>query len=152
MISNSVFHFFLRRACAGRSLKKKFMDECKQNGNKWCLIVRAMDNPVLGVGDQEDVSDIVMGSGFRCGHWRPATFAGSTGWTLPTGRESLVRGARLTGLTLRAMRNVAGIGNDSTPFTFMQSQRGRVFRDGSRRVRLGRFRRPRYRGSPFAAV
>ena len=30
-------------------LKKKFLDACKQNGNKWCLIVREMDNPVLGV-------------------------------------------------------------------------------------------------------
>ena len=43
-------------------MKKKFMDECKQNGNKWCLIVREMDNPVLGVREQEDLSDIVMGA------------------------------------------------------------------------------------------
>jgi TldD protein len=38
------------------------------------------------------------------------------------GQESLLRGARLSGLTLRAMRNIAGIGNDATPFNFMQSQ------------------------------
>ncbi len=102
-------------------LKKKFMDECKQNGNKWCLIVRAMDNPVLGVGEQEDLSDIVMG----------AASGAATGDRLPLlvyrvnvadGQESLLRGARLSGLTLRTMRNIAGIGNDATPFNFMQSQ------------------------------
>ncbi|HSZ21239.1 MAG TPA: metallopeptidase TldD-related protein [Candidatus Acidoferrum sp.] len=103
------------------ALKKKFMDECKQNGNKWCLIVRAMDNPVLGVREQEDLSDIVMG----------AASGAATGDRLPLlvyrvdvadGRESLIRGARLTGLTLRAVRNIAAIGNDQTAFDFMQSQ------------------------------
>jgi TldD protein len=102
-------------------LKKKFMDECKQNGNKWCLIVRAMDNPVLGVHEQEDLSDIVMG----------AASGAATGDRLPLlvyrvdvadGRESLIRGARLAGLTLRAVRNIAAVGNDATAFDFMQSQ------------------------------
>ena len=102
-------------------MKKKFMDECKQNGNKWCLIVREMDNPVLGVREQEDLSDIVMG----------AASGAATGDRLPLlvyrvdvadGRESLVRGARLTGLTLRAVRNIAAVGNDATAFDFMQSQ------------------------------
>ena len=102
-------------------MKKKFMDECKQNGNKWCLIVREMDNPVLGVREQEDLSDIVMG----------AASGAATGDRLPLlvyrvdvadGKESLIRGARLTGLTLRAVRNIAAIGNDATAFDFMQSQ------------------------------
>ena len=102
-------------------MKKKFMDECKQNGNKWCLIVRAMDNPVLGVREQDDLSDIVMG----------AASGAATGDRLPLlvyrvdvadGQESLIRGARLTGLTLRAMRNIAAVGNDATAFDFMQSQ------------------------------
>jgi TldD protein len=102
-------------------MKKKFMDSCKQNGNKWCLIVREMDNPVLGVREQQDLSDIVMG----------AASGAATGDRLPLlvyrvdvsdGRESLIRGARLAGLTLRAVRNIAAIGNDQTAFDFMQSQ------------------------------
>ena len=102
-------------------MKKKFMDACKQNGNRWCLIVRAMDNPVLGVREQDDLSDIVMG----------AASGAATGDRLPLlvyrvdvsdGRESLIRGARLTGLTLRAIRNIAAVGNDATAFDFMQSQ------------------------------
>jgi hypothetical protein len=102
-------------------LKKKFLDTCKQNGNKWCLLVRAMDNPVLGVREQDDLSEIVMG----------AASGAATGDRLPLlvyrvnaddGTESLVRGARLAGLTLRAIRNIAGVGSDATPFNFTQSQ------------------------------
>jgi predicted Zn-dependent protease len=102
-------------------LKKKFLDACKQNGNKWCLIVRAMDNPVLGVSEQDELSDLVMG----------AASGAATGDRLPllvyrvdvnNGQETLIRGARLTGLTVRAMRNIAGVGNDAAPFNLMQSQ------------------------------
>jgi TldD protein len=102
-------------------LKKKFMDECKQNGNKWCLIVRAMDNPVLGVREQEDLSDIVMGaaSGAASGDRLPLLVYRVD---VADGRESLIRGAHLAGLTLRAVRNIAAVGNDATAFDFMQSQ------------------------------
>jgi len=119
MISN--LFFTSSAAIPADELKKKFMDACKQNGNKWCLIVREMDNPVLGVREQEDLSEVMMG----------AASGAATGDRLPllvyrvdvtTGQESLIRGARLTGLTLRAMRNINAIGNDATAFNFMQSQ------------------------------
>jgi hypothetical protein len=119
LISN--LFFTSSTAIAPDELKKKFMDACKQNGNKWCLIVRAMDNPVLGVREQDDLSEIVMG----------AAGGAASGDRLPLlvyrvnvddGKESLIRGARLSGLTLRAMRNIAGIGNDATPFNFTESQ------------------------------
>ena len=102
-------------------MKKKFMAACKENGNKWCVIVRAMDNPVLGVREQDDLSDIMMGAASGAG----------TGERLPLlvyrvemsdGRESLIRGAHLDGLTIRSIRNMAAVGNDLTPFDFMQSQ------------------------------
>ena len=105
MISN--LFFTSSTGSSPDDLKKKFLDACKQNGNKWCLIVREMDNPVLGVREQDDLSDIVMG----------AASGAATGDRLPLlvyrvnvddGQESLVRGARLTGLTLRAIRNIAG--------------------------------------------
>jgi TldD protein len=119
LISN--LFFASSAAVAPDELKKKFMDACKQNGNKWCLIVREMDNPVLGVSAQDDLSDIVMG----------AAGGAATGDRIPLlvyrvnvddGTESLIRGARLTGLTLRAMRNIDGIGNDATAFNFTESQ------------------------------
>jgi TldD protein len=111
--------FTSTNAESAADLKKKFLDACKQIGNKSCLLVRAMDNPVLGVREEDDLSELMMGSA-------------ASGDRLPLlvyrvnvddGSESLVRGARLAGITPRAMRNIAGIGSDATPFTFTQSQR-----------------------------
>jgi predicted Zn-dependent protease len=36
--------------------------------------------------------------------------------------EELVRGARITGLTTRTLRNVTAIGNDSFVYNYMQTQ------------------------------
>jgi predicted Zn-dependent protease len=119
MMSN--LFFTSTSGMAPDDLKKKFMDACKQNGNKWCLIVRAMDNPVLGVREQEDLSDIVMGaaSGAANGDRLPLLVYRVN---VADGQESLIRGARLSGLTVRAMRNISAVGSDATPFNFMQSQ------------------------------
>ena len=80
-----------------------------------------LEDPVLGVGEQGDLCELVMGAGAGA----------ASGERLPLlvyrvnvddGAESLIRGARLNGLTLRAMRNIAGIGNDATAFNFTMSQ------------------------------
>jgi len=39
-----------------------------------------------------------------------------------TGREEMIRGSRIIGLNSRVLRNVAGIGNDSFVYNYMQSQ------------------------------
>jgi len=115
MISN--LFFTSSSAISPQDLKKKFLDSCKQSRNKWCIVVREMDNPILGVRDQEDLPDLMAGT--------------AGGDRLPLlvyrvnaddGQESLIRGARLSELKLRAMRTLAGIGNDATAFNFMQSQ------------------------------
>jgi hypothetical protein len=106
-------------------LKKKFLDACRaERGSEQdhsCLIVREMDNPALSLLHQEDFSELL------------ASLAGGagTGDRLPlvvyrvdpqTGREEMVRGSRIVGLNTRALRNIAGIGNDSFVFNYMQSQ------------------------------
>jgi predicted Zn-dependent protease len=102
-------------------LKKKFLDSCRLEKLPYCLIVREMDNPALSLLHQEDFSELL------------ASFAGGagTGDRLPlvvyrvypeSGREEVVRGARIIGLNTRALRNLAGIGNDNFVFNYMQSQ------------------------------
>jgi TldD protein len=102
-------------------IKKKLLDTCRREKLNYCLIVREMDNPVLSLLHQEDVSELL------------ASFAGGagTGDRLPlvvyrvypeSGREEIVRGSRIIGLNTRALRNLAGIGNDSFVFNYMQSQ------------------------------
>jgi hypothetical protein len=38
------------------------------------------------------------------------------------GREEIIRGARVIGLNTRALRNLAGVGNDNFAYNYMQSQ------------------------------
>ncbi len=102
-------------------LRKKFLDACKQNGQKWGLVVREMDNPVIASTSQDELSD-----------WLGALATGApNGDRLPLlvyrvnvddGHEELVRGAVLGGLTARSLRTVLGVGNDPAVFTYAQSQ------------------------------
>ena len=102
-------------------MKKKFLDACRAEKLAYCLIVREMDNPALSLLHQEDFSELLASYGGGAG----------TGDRLPlvvyrvypeTGREEIVRGSRIIGLNSRALRNLAGIGNDSFVFNYMQSQ------------------------------
>ena len=102
-------------------LKKKFLDACKAEKLNFCLVVREMDNPALSLLHQEDFSELLASYGGGAG----------TGDRLPlvvyrvypdTGREEMIRGSRIIGLNSRSLRNLAGIGNDSMAFNYMQSQ------------------------------
>jgi TldD protein len=99
-------------------LRKKFMDLCRADAHPWCLVVKRMDNPALGALRQDDFADSI------------ASIDAATGDRLPLlvyrvyvndGHEELVRGGRLTGLTLRSLRNISGIGNDPVAYNFMQN-------------------------------
>ncbi len=106
-------------------MKKKFLELCRAekrtNNEQYCLVVRQMDNPALSLLHQEDFSELLASFGGGAG----------TGDRLPlvvyrlypeTGKEELIRGARITGLNTRALRNLAAIGNDNFVFNYMQSQ------------------------------
>ncbi len=102
-------------------LKKKFLDSCRAEKLNYCLVVREMDNPVISLLHQEDFSELLASYGGGAGN----------GDRLPlvvyrvypeTGREEMIRGSRIIGLNTRALRNVAGIGNDSFVYNYMQSQ------------------------------
>jgi len=102
-------------------LKKKFLDACRAEKLTSCLVVREMDNPALSLLHQEEFSELLASYGGGAG----------TGDRLPlvvyrvypeTGREEMIRGSRIIGLNSRALRNLAGIGNDSFAYNYMQSQ------------------------------
>jgi predicted Zn-dependent protease len=108
-------------AVSKEELHKRFLDKCREEKLAWCVVVREMDNPALSLLRQDDFSELLVGLGSGA----------STGDRIPLvvyrvypedGREELVRGARIVGLGVRALRNIAGIGNDATVFTYMQSQ------------------------------
>lgn len=102
-------------------MKKKFLDECKDEKLPYCLVVREMDNPSISLLNQDDFSELL------------ASFNGGAGQgdRLPLvvykvnpedGHEEMIRGSRIIGLSTRALRNVAAIGNDDYVYNYMQSQ------------------------------
>src|SRR5207237_7935645 len=87
----------------------------------YCLVVRAMADPVISLLHQDDFSELLASYGGGAG----------SGDRLPlvvyrvypeTGREEVIRGSRVIGLNARALRNLAGIGNDNFVYNYMQSQ------------------------------
>jgi len=119
MLSN--LFFMSSDATAPEAMKQKFLDACKADGQTWCLEVRRMDNPVLAVGDQDDMSDFIA----------LAASGAATGDRIPLlvyrvyvsdGHEELMRGAQLRGLTLKTLRNLEGVGSDAAVFSFAQNQ------------------------------
>jgi len=101
-------------------LKKKFLDECRSEKLEYCIVVREMDNPAISLLHQEDFSELLASFGGGAG----------TGDRLPLlvykvypedGREEIIRGARIIGVNTRALRNLAGIGNDNFVYNYMQS-------------------------------
>jgi predicted Zn-dependent protease len=119
MMSN--FFFTASNGVSPADLRKKFLDACKENGQRFGLIVRAMDNPVIASSSRDELSD-ALGS---------LASGASTGTRLPllvyrvnvdTGEEELVRGTILAGLTTRTLRSILGIGNDASVFNYAQNQ------------------------------
>lgn len=101
-------------------LRKKFIDLCRANGQKWCIEIKRMDNPALASQSQEDFSDILSGlaEGLSSGDRLPLLVYRVY---VDDGHEEIVRGAHIKGLDLRAFRSIAGIGSDSSVFNFMQN-------------------------------
>lgn len=100
-------------------MKKKFLEACKADGRQWCLLVRRMDNPVLGVLRQQDARDVfgLLASGVGSGDRLPLLVYKVN---VADGKEELVRGAWLTGLNLTNFRNLAAIGNDFSVYNYNQ--------------------------------
>ena len=113
--------FTSKETVSPADLKKKFLDQCRDQKLAYCLIVRQMDNPTISLLHQDDFQALLASYGGGAG----------TGDRLPLvvyrvypedGREEVVRGARIIGLNSRAIRNISGIGNDSSVYNYMQSQ------------------------------
>lgn len=102
-------------------LKKKFIDACKAEKLQSCLIVREMDNPAISLLHQDDFSELLASFGGGAGNGDRLVSVVYK-FDPETGREEMVRGARIIGLGARSLRNVAGIGNDNIVYNYMQNQ------------------------------
>lgn len=104
-------------------LRKKFLDACKDDGHEWCLEVKRMDNPAISSIRQEDFSEFIgaLAGGISSGERMPLTVYRVY---VSDGHEEMVRGGHIEGLQLRSLRNILGIGDDTSVFTYMQNPAG----------------------------
>src|ERR1700751_763021 len=102
-------------------LKKKFLDICRANKQEYCLEVKEMDNPAISLLHQEDFSELLASYGGGAGNGgRPALLVTSV--YVADGHEEMERGARITGLNTRVLRNVTAVGDDPFVYNYMQTQ------------------------------
>ncbi|MGH9714517.1 MAG: metallopeptidase TldD-related protein [Candidatus Acidiferrales bacterium] len=121
-LSSNLF-FQSNDALKSADLRKKFLDACRADGHEWCIEVKRMDNPALSAIRQDDFSEFIGGiaGGIASGERMPLMIYRVY---VADGREELVRGGRIEGLTLRSIRNMLGIGDDAAVFSYMQNPAG----------------------------
>jgi TldD protein len=102
------------------NMRKKFIDACKEDGHEWCIEIKRMDNPALSTLNQQDLSDYIgeLAGGVGSGERLPLTVYRVY---VADGREELVRGGHIEGLTLRTLRNMLAVGSDPAVYTYMQN-------------------------------
>jgi len=101
-------------------LRKKFVDACRQDGHEWCIEVKRMDNPALSSISQQDFSDFLgsIAGGVASGERMPLLYYRVY---VADGREELVRGGHIEGLSLRSIRNILAIGDDLAVYDYTQN-------------------------------
>ncbi len=102
-------------------LKKKFLDICRSNKQEYCLEVKEMDNPAISLLHQEDFSELLASYGGGAGNGDRLPLI-VTRVYVADGHEEIERGARITGLNTRVLRNVTAVGNDPFVYNYMQTQ------------------------------
>jgi len=119
--TNSNLFFRSSNGMSPADLKKKFLDQCKEEGKQWCLLVREMDNPAIGNSRSEEFQNELstMVEGLSSGERVPLVVYKVN---VADGTEELLRPGHLQGLNLRALRDASGIGNDANLFSYAQSQ------------------------------
>ncbi len=120
---SSTLIFQASDAVSAADLRKKFIDACRQDGHEWCIEVKRMDNPALSSLGQQDFSDFIgsVAGGIASGEHIPLLFYRVY---VADGREELVRGGHIEGLTLRSLRNIMGVGSDLAAYIYMQNPAG----------------------------
>jgi hypothetical protein len=121
-LSSNLF-FQSNDALNSAGLHRKFLDACRADGHEWCIEVKRMDNPALSSVRQEDFSEFIgaIAGGIATGQRMPLLLYRVY---VADGRQELVRGGHIEGLTLRSMRNLPGIGDDPVVFRYMQNPAG----------------------------
>jgi microcin-processing metallopeptidase PmbA/TldD-like protein len=123
--ASSNLSFRSSKGVSAAELKQKFLATCKDAARQWCLMIREMDNPSVGIGHEDELFGELeeMAAGASGGERVPLVVYRVN---VADGSEELLRPGHLLGMNLRVLRDASGFGNDPTLFSYAQSQNQRT--------------------------
>jgi hypothetical protein len=100
-------------------LKNKLIEICKERGKPYGMLVRKLDFPFSGsAGELQGLAQASQQSG---GSARPVSPPLLIYRVYPDGREELVRGLRIRGLSTRSLRDIMAASKETAQFDFINN-------------------------------
>jgi hypothetical protein len=102
-----------------QDLKKRLLEMCKQRNKPYGIIVRKMDYP--SSASIEEVRRIMTGIAQSGGSSKPVSLPLLVYRIYPDGREELVRGVRFRGLSVRSLKEILAVSEETYVFHVMDN-------------------------------
>lgn len=106
-------------AVTGEELKKRLIEMCKQRNKPYGIIVRKMDYPSSAAVDE--VRRIMTGISQSGGSSKPISIPILVYRIYPDGKEELVRGVRFRGLSVRSLKDIMAVSEETYVFHIMDN-------------------------------
>jgi len=103
----------------GPELKKKLIEMIQQRSKPYGIIVRKMDYP--SSASLEEVRRIATSMSQSGGGSRPVSIPLMVYRIYPDGREELIRGLRFRGLSVRSLKDILAVSEESASIHFLQN-------------------------------
>jgi hypothetical protein len=100
-------------------LKKRLIEMCKQRNKPYGIIVRKMDYP--SSASIEEVRRIMTGISQSGGSSKPVSIPLLVYRIYPDGREELIRGVRFRGLSVRSLKEILAVSEETYVFHVMDN-------------------------------
>lgn len=107
----------VRESSPAAELKKKLLEMINQRGKPYAMIVRKIDLPSSGSGEEQ--RRLSAAAGQRGGSLRPSSLPLLVYRVYPDGREELVRGVKFRGMTVRSLRDIVAASDTPAVFDFI---------------------------------
>jgi TldD protein len=100
-------------------LKQQLIDQCKQRGKPYGMLVRKLDYPFSA--GQAELQSLAQGSQQSGGSVRPVSPPVLLYRVYPDGREELVRGLRFRGISTRSLRDIQAASEELALFEYINN-------------------------------
>jgi predicted Zn-dependent protease len=99
-------------------LKARFLKMVQDRGKPYGIVIRRMDFPTTAAPDE--LRRVFMGAA-QSGGSRPVSSPMQVYRVYPDGKEELVRGLRIRGLSVRTLKDIVAVSDENTVFSYMNT-------------------------------